>query len=71
MSKNSNASIYRYEAKAYDKTLLRLYKGELDKVRAHAAARGESLNGFVNRAIRETMQRDALDRPTPADDLPK
>ena len=48
----------KYEAKAYDKTLIRLYAGELDQVRSHAEQRGESLNGFICRAIREQIQRD-------------
>lgn len=48
----------KYEAKAYDKTLIRLYAGELDTIRDHAQQRGESLNGFICRAIREQIQRD-------------
>ena len=48
----------KWEAKAYDKTLIRLYAGELDTIRDHAQQRGESLNGFICRAIRETIQRD-------------
>ena len=56
--KTSYASIKKYEAKTYDKTLVRLPKGQLDAVREHAAKRGESLNKFINRAILETMQRD-------------
>ena len=27
-------------------------------IQAHAAAQGESVNGFINRAIREAMDRD-------------
>ena len=27
-------------------------------IQAHAEARGESVNGFINRAISETMERD-------------
>lgn len=57
---NSQASTARYEAKVYDKTLIRLRKGELDAVRIHAASQGESLNGFLNRAIRETVERDTI-----------
>ena len=33
-------------------------KGSREEIRLHAVARSESLNGFVNRAIRETMARD-------------
>lgn len=53
--KKANA---KYEAKAYDKTLIRLPKGRLDEIRAHIEPAGESLNGFINRAIMETMGRD-------------
>ena len=33
-------------------------KGQKDTIKAHAEARGESVNGFINRAISETMERD-------------
>ena len=33
-------------------------KGEKDKIKDHAQSKGESLNGFINRAIHETMSRD-------------
>ena len=29
-----------------------------DEIQAHAAAQGESVNSFVNRAIKETIERD-------------
>lgn len=54
--KKANA---KYEAKAYDKTLIRLPKGRLDEIRAHIEPIGESLNGFIGRAISETMERDS------------
>ena len=53
--KKANA---KYEAKAYDKTLIRLPKGRLDEIRAHIEPAGESLNGFIGRAISEAMERD-------------
>ena len=56
--KNSYESIKRYEDKAYDKVLVRFPKGKKDIIKAHAEKNGESVNGFVNRAINETMQRD-------------
>lgn len=31
---------------------------DYDKVKAHAETRGESVNGFIKRAISETMERD-------------
>ncbi len=29
-----------------------------EEIQAHAAAQGESVNAFINRAIQETMERD-------------
>ena len=39
-------------------TKVRMTPERRDAVRDHAAAQGESLNGFINRAIDETMERD-------------
>lgn len=64
MGKPSTAAQNRYIAKAYDRVNLTLPKGRKDEVKAHAEQRGESLNGFIQRAIDETMQRDT----TPARD---
>ena len=61
--KKANA---KYEAKAYDKTLIRLPKGRLDEIRVHIESSGESLNGFINRAIDEKLERDGMKRPTQA-----
>ena len=33
-------------------------KGQKDTIKAHAAAQGESVNGFIGRAISEAMERD-------------
>ena len=56
--KNSPESINRYMAKAYDRISLIVPKGQKDLIQAHAEAQGESTNGFINRAISETMGRD-------------
>lgn len=58
--KKANA---KYEAKAYDKTLIRLPKGRLNEIRAHIEPAGESLNGFIGRAISETMAHDSGGTP--------
>ena len=60
VSKAQQKATAKYEAKVYDKTLIRLPKGHLDTLKAHAAARGESVNGFIGRAIAEAMERDSL-----------
>ena len=48
----------KYNEKAYDRIELKVTKGKKETIQAHASDRDESLNGFVNRAIDETMERD-------------
>ncbi len=66
ISKAQQKAVAKYETKAYDKTLIRLPKGRLDEIRAHIEPAGESLNGFIGRAISETMERDASQYPVEA-----
>jgi len=56
--KTSTASHNKYIAKAYDRINLTIPKGRKGIIKAHAAARGESVNSFINRAIQEAMERD-------------
>ena len=67
--KNSPARIRannRYNERAYDRINVALPKGEKAAVLACAAARGESLNRFVTRAIRELVERTGEEaRPAP------
>ena len=58
VSKAQQSAVKRYEDKNYDKFLVRIPKGRKAELQSHAAARDESLNAFVNRAIDETVQRD-------------
>ena len=37
---------------------IRTTADQRDTIKAHAEARGESVNGFINRAILEAMERD-------------
>lgn len=48
----------KYEKAKLDHIHLRLQKGKKQIIQDHAAARGESVNGFVSRAIDEAMERD-------------
>ncbi len=66
VSKAQQRAVTKYDAKAYDKTLLRLPKGKLGVVRTHASILGESVNGFIGRAISETMERDTSQQPVGA-----
>ena len=49
----------KYNAKAYDRVALQVKKGRKDIIKQHAEQHGESLNGFINRAIDEAIERDA------------
>ena len=42
----------------YDRINLTVGKGRRDIIKAHADAHGESVNGFINRAIDHEMERD-------------
>ena len=56
-TRTSNEVKRRYNEKTYDRLQLVVQKGKKDAIRDFAVSRGESLNGFVNRAIDETMER--------------
>ena len=59
-SKAQQKAVNKYMKENYDRFLTTFKpKGRLDKIKAHAAAHGESVNGFINRAISETMERDS------------
>lgn len=57
-SKAQQRAVAKYMKANYDEIKIRVPKGEKEKIKAHAEARGESLNGFINRAIDEAMERD-------------
>ena len=63
MGKTSNAVKERYNSKVYDDIRLRVPKGEKERIQAFAEARGETINGFINRLIVEAM---GVDKTTPA-----
>lgn len=58
VSKAQQASVNKYVKANYDRINVTMPKGQKDTIKAHAEARGESVNGFINRAIDETMERD-------------
>ena len=58
MGKTSSKVKDKYNAKTYDELKVRVRKGNKDKIKVHAESQGKSVNGSINRAIDETMQRD-------------
>ncbi|WP_346705089.1 hypothetical protein [uncultured Agathobaculum sp.] len=52
----------KYNAKAYDEIKVRVPKGRKAELQAYAEQRGESLNGFIGRAIEEQVKRDNCEK---------
>ena len=50
--------IYQYAKDNLKRIPLDVPKATYEEVKAHAEARSESVNGFIKRAISETMDRD-------------
>lgn len=58
VSKAQQKAVTKYMKQNYDEIKVRVSKGQKDVIQTHAAARGESVNGFIGRAIAEAMERD-------------
>ena len=48
----------KYITEKLDEVKFRVPKGEKAVIQQHAAKQGESVNGFITRAVKETMKRD-------------
>ena len=58
-SKANQKAVAKYMKANYDDIKVRVPKGERDIIKAHAEKHdGGSVNGFIQRAIKETMARD-------------
>ncbi len=53
-----NRATQKYIKNAYDTISVRVKKGECKIIKDHAKKNGESVNVFVNRAIKETILSD-------------
>jgi len=62
VSKAQQKAVNKYMSKNYDRINVTMPKGKKAKIKAHAESHGESVNGFVNRAIDETMEREKSDQ---------
>ena len=51
-------SARKWDAANLDRISIAVPKGHKEVIKAHAEAHSESVNGFINRAIEETMERD-------------
>lgn len=63
VSKAQQASVNKYVKSKYDRINVTMPKGKREQLKAHAEARGESVNSFINRAIDEAMERDQATQP--------
>ena len=59
VTKAQQKAVNKYMAENYDRVNLTMPKGRKDEIKAHAEKNGESVNAFINRAIDETMEREA------------
>lgn len=57
-SKAQQKAVAKYMKENYDEIKVRVPKGERAIIKAHADARGESVNAFICRVIEEALQRD-------------
>ena len=57
-TKAGNEAVKRWKKANREEIKIQVPKGEREVIKDHAYAQGESLNGFVHRAIKETMARD-------------
>lgn len=62
VSKAQQKAVTKYVKNKYDRFGLTMPKGTLGSIKAHAEICGESVNGFIKRAIQETMERDEKSR---------
>lgn len=62
ISEAQRKAVAKYNAANYERIELRVEKGQKQALKDHAETRGETLNGFVNRAIREAVERDNADQ---------
>jgi len=58
VSKAQQKAVHKYVKNNYDRIEVTAPKGKKDIIKAHAETKGESVNGFINRAIDETIERD-------------
>ena len=62
-SKANQRAVNKYVKNNYDRVNVTMPKGKKETIQAHAAAQGESVNGFINRAIDHEMERDSPKQP--------
>ena len=62
VSKAQQRSVNKYVKENYDRINVTLPKGKKEIIKAHAESMGESVNGFISRAIDHQIERDKRER---------
>jgi len=70
VSKAQQKAVTKYVKSKYDRFGLTMPKGNLEVIKSHAAACGESTNSFIGRAILETIARDTAETASEATGAP-
>lgn len=52
----------KYARENIKRVPLDMQKADYERMKAHAAAQGETVNGFIKRAIDEAMERDRSEK---------
>lgn len=60
-TKAQQKAVNKYMAANYDRINLTVPKGQKEEIKVHAESKGESVNSFINRAIKQTMESDKKD----------
>lgn len=68
--KANQRAVNKYKKNKYDRIEITVPKGQRAVFQAHAAALGESVNGFIGRAILEAMERDGSGTPPTSSQQP-
>lgn len=59
VSKAQQKAVHKYVKTNYDRIEFTVPKGKKATIQEHAAIKEESISGFINRAIDETIEREA------------
>ena len=57
-SKANQKAVAKYMKANYDDIKVRVPKGERDIIKAHAEKAGESVNGYIKKAVDERIERE-------------
>ena len=68
LTEKRRESMLKYAKENLKRVPLDLQKSTYEEIKAHAESRKESVNGFIKRAITETLERDKA-APTAEEEL--